>query len=357
MTATTPTSFDPAELEAFLGRFVGDMGAAMTMPLVALGDRLGLYRAMDAAGPVTPAELATRAGIAERYAREWLANQAASGYVTYDADDGTYTLPAAHAAALADEDSPFYLLGVCDIIEAMHAGEDRMATAFATGRGLGWGDQDPRLFRGTERFFRPGYQRDLVGSWIPALDGVADRLEQGIRVADVGCGHGASTLLMAEEYPASRFVGWDLHEPSIERARAAAVAAGVEDRTTFAVAGAADIAGGPYDLICLFDCLHDMGDPVGVARHLYSCTAPGGSLMLVEPFATDRVEENLTPVGRAFYAASTLICCPNAIDQGGAALGAQAGPARLADVLHEAGYATASVAAETPFNLVIHARP
>ena len=352
------TEIDPARLEAFMGQAVTDVGANISAPLILIGEKLGLYKAMAGAGPMTSQELAESADVAERSVREWLRNQAAGGYVTYDPDTDRYTLPDEHALALADEESPFYILGAYDLIASLYSDEDRIREAFRTGEGMGWHEHDHRLFRGTERFFRPGYRGHLVSEWIPALDGVEEKLEEGAKVADIGCGHGASTIIMAEAYPNSEFFGFDYHEASIERAREAAKEAGVGDRITFAVASAKDYPGTGYDLVCVFDCLHDMGDPVGASKHILETLAGDGTWMIVEPFANDRVEENLNPVGRVFYGASTVICTPASLDQEvGLALGAQAGEARLTEVLNEGGFTRVRRATETPFNLILEARP
>ena len=352
------TDINEAKLEAFMGQAVADMGAIISAPLFLIGEKLGLYKAMAHAGPLTSEEVAERSGAAERYVREWLRNQAAGGYITYDAEEDRYTLPDEHALALADEDSPFYILGVYDSIASLYADEDQILEAFRSGRGMGWHEHDHRLFRGTERFFRPGYRGNLVSGWIPALDGVEAKLERGAKVADVGCGHGASTIIMAEAFPNSQFVGFDYHEASIERAAEAAEEAGVGDRISFEVAAAKDYPGSGYDLVCVFDCLHDMGDPVGAAAHVRQTLDGGGTWMIVEPFANDRVEENLNPVGRIFYGASTVICTPASLAQEvGLALGAQAGQARLTEVLSEGGFTRVRRATETPFNLILEARP
>ncbi len=352
------TQIDEGKLEAFMGQAVVDMGAVASAPLFMIGEKLGLYKAMAGAGPLSSQEVADRAGAAERYVREWLRNQAAGGYVTYDPASDRYTLPDEQALALADEDSPFYILGAYDLIASLFADEEKILEAFRSGEGMGWHEHDRRLFRGTERFFRPGYRMHLVGSWIPALEGVQEKLERGASVADVGCGHGASTIIMAEAFPNSKFTGFDYHEASIERAREAAAAAGVSDRVSFAVASAKDYPGEDYDLVCVFDCLHDMGDPVGAAAHVLETLAPDGTWMIVEPFANDRVEDNLNPVGRLFYGASTTICTPASLSQEvGLALGAQAGEARLNEVLEEGGFTRVRRATETPFNLVLEARP
>ena len=352
------TEIDERKLEAFMGKVVGDMGAMISAPLMTIGEKLGLYRAMARAGPLTSAEVAERSGAAERSVREWLANQAAGGYVTYDPDSDRYTLPDEHALALADEDSPFYILGAFELIASLYADEARILEAFRTGGGMGWHEHDHRLFRGTERFFRPGYRAHLVEEWIPALDGVKEKLERGARVADVGCGHGASTVIMAEAFPASEFHGFDYHDESIDRAREIAEQEQLADRVSFEVAAAKDYPGTGYDLVCVFDCLHDMGDPVGASAHVLETLAPDGTWMIVEPFAGDRVQDNLNPVGRVFYGASTMICTPASLDQEvGLALGAQAGEARLREVVTEGGFGSLRRATETPFNLVLEARP
>jgi 2-polyprenyl-3-methyl-5-hydroxy-6-metoxy-1,4-benzoquinol methylase len=355
--AATPT-IDEAKLEAFMGRFVQDMGAAATAPLVVIGDKLGLYKAMADGAPVTPAELAERAGCRERYVREWLCQQAASGYVEYDAAGGTFSLPPEQALALAHDDSPAFIPGAFQLIAAIVKDEPHITERFRSGEGFGWHEHDHDLFEGTERFFRPGYLANLVDSWLPSLDGVVAKLEAGARVADIGCGHGASTILMAQAYPASTFVGTDYHEGSIEAARRAAERAGVADRITFEASAAKALAGGPYDLVCVFDALHDMGDPVGAARHVRTQLADDGTWLVVEPFAGDAVEDNLNPVGRVFYAGSTMLCTPASLSQEvGLALGAQAGERRLAEVLHEGGFSRVRRSAETPFNLVLEVRP
>jgi SAM-dependent methyltransferase len=348
------TEVDEAKLQAFMGQAVTDMGAIISAPLFLIGEKLGLYKAMAGAGPLTSQEVADRAGAAERSVREWLRNQAAGGYVSYDPETDRYELPDEQALALADENSPFYILGVYDSIASLYADEKEILEAFRTGTGMGWHEHDHRLFRGTERFFKPGYRAHLVSEWLPALDGVVDKLESGANVADVGCGHGASTIIMAEAFPNSRFYGFDYHPASIDRAREAAEEAGVGDRIEFEVASAKDYPGRNYDLVCVFDCLHDMGDPVGAAVHVRETLAPDGNWMIVEPFANDSVEDNLNPVGRVFYGASTVICTPASLAQEvGLALGAQAGEARLTDVLRQGGFTRVRRATETPFNLIL----
>jgi SAM-dependent methyltransferase len=349
---------DEAKLEAFMGKAVTDMGAIISAPLFVIGEKLGLYKAMAHAGPLTSEEVAERSGAAERYVREWLRNQAAGGYIDYDPETDHYTLPDEHALALADEDSPFYILGVYDSVASLYADEDKLLEAFKSGKGLGWHEHDHRLFRGTERFFRPGYRAHLVGEWITALEGVQEKLEKGAKVADVGCGHGASTIIMAAAFPNSEFFGFDYHDASIERAREAADEAGVGDRIDFEVASAKDYPGEGYDFVAVFDCLHDMGDPAGASKHIYETLDSDGTWMIVEPYANDRVEDNLNPVGRVFYGASTVICTPASLAQEvGLALGAQAGEARLTEVIKEGGFTRVRRATETPFNMILEARP
>jgi 2-polyprenyl-3-methyl-5-hydroxy-6-metoxy-1,4-benzoquinol methylase len=356
--STPGMAIDEAKLEAFMGQFVGDLGAAMTAPLVMIGDKLGLYRAMADGESVTPAQLADKTDCRERYIREWLSQQAASGYIEYDPATATFRLPPEQAMALTDEDSPAFIPGAFQLLAAVVKDEPQITERFRSGEGFGWHEHHEDLFEGTERFFRPGYLASLVDSWLPALEGVADKLSAGARVADIGCGHGASTILMAQAFPASVFVGSDYHEQSIEAARAAAERSGVTDRVSFEVASAKDFGGGPFDLVCVFDALHDMGDPVGAARHVREQLAEDGTWMVVEPLAGDALEENLNPIGRIFYGASTMLCTPASLSQDvGLALGAQAGEERLTEVLNEGGFARVRRAAETPFNIVLEARP
>jgi len=355
--AATPT-IDEQKLEQFMGQFVQDMGAAATAPLVVIGDKLGLYKAMAGGDPLTPADLAGRTGCRERYLREWLCQQAASGYVEYDPAGGTFRLPPEQELALAHDDSPAFIPGAFQLIAAIVKDEPHITERFRSGEGFGWHEHDHDLFEGTERFFRPGYLANLVESWLPSLEGVVEKLEAGARVADVGCGHGASTILMAQAYPRSTFVGTDYHEGSIEAARRAAERAGVADRITFEVSSAKELSGGPYDLVCVFDALHDMGDPVGAARRVRSQLADDGTWLVVEPMAGDAIEDNLNPVGRVFYAGSTMLCTPASLSQEvGLALGAQAGQQRLTEVLNEGGLSRVRRSAETPFNLVLEVRP
>jgi SAM-dependent methyltransferase len=352
-----PGTIDGAKLEAFVFRAVDEIGATLNAALVVMGDKLGLYRALAGAGPLTPDELAQRTGTAERYVREWLNNQAAGGYVEYDPSTGRYTLPPEQAVALTDESSPAYIPGFFQIAVGSVVDSPRITEAARTGAGIGWHDHVHDVHEGCERFFRPGYNANLLSSWLPALDGVVEKLERGAKVADVGCGHGASTILMAKAFPNSTFAGSDYHDGSIETARQRAQDAGVAGRVTFEVAPAAGYSGTGYDLVTMFDCLHDMGDPAGAARHVRETLAPDGTWMIVEPAAGDRVEDNLNPVGRAYYGFSTLLCTPASLSQDvGLALGAQAGEARIRDVVISGGLSRFRRATETPFNLVFEAR-
>ncbi|TFI59716.1 SAM-dependent methyltransferase [Sphingomonas parva] len=339
-------------------KMVEDMGAAVSGSLIITGTKLGLYRKLAELGPATSDDLASSLGLDRRYVREWLSAQAASGFVDYDAAGDLFSLNPEQSMALANEDSPVYVAPAFELIAATYIDEPRITEAFRTGGGVGWHEHHECLFRGTEKFFRPGYRANLVAAWLPALDGMVERLEHGASVADIGCGAGASTIIMAEAFPNSRFVGFDYHEKSIDRAREAAREAGDPPNLRFEVATAKAAPGGDYDLVCCFDCLHDMGDPVGAARHVREMLKADGAFMLVEPFANDRLVDNLNPVGRLYYSASTMICTPGSRAQEvGLALGAQAGEARLADVLDQAGFRSVRRAAATPFNLVIEARP
>jgi len=351
------TSIDPAALEAFVMRAVGDLTAGYTGVMVSLGSKLGLYKALAGAGPLSSKELAQRTGCAERYVREWLNAQAAGGYLHYHPLSQTYELSREHALVLADEDSPYYVPPAWNVPAAMWFDEDKALEAFRTGRGVAWGEHHERMACGVAAFYRNGYRASLVSQWLPALDGVVAQLEAGIAVADIGCGHGHSTMLMARAFPNSRFHGFDTHADSIEQARGHATAAGLTPRVSFELANAADYPDQRYGLICFFDTLHDLGDPVAAAQHAASMLAPGGTVMLVEPFANDRVEDNLTPVGQLYYSGSCLICCAHAVSEGGKlVLGAQAGPKRLAEVFRKAGFRHFRRAAETPFNLIYEAR-
>lgn len=348
---------DQNRLQTFLERAVGDLSAGYGGVMVSLGSKLGLYKALSGAGPVSARELAARAGCAERYVREWLNAQAAGGYVEYHAVSDTYELTPEQALVLADEDSPVYIPNAWQVPASMWFDEDKAIEAFRTGKGVAWGDHNGRLYCGVAAFYRNAYRGSLVSEWLPALDGVVEKLEAGITVADVGCGHGHSSILMAEAFPNSRFHGFDVHAASITEARRNAQQANVADRVRFDTARAADYAGRNYDLICFFDCLHDMGDPLAAARHAYDALSPDGTVMLIEPFANDRVEDNRSAVARLYYAASTTLCCAHAISEGGhLVLGAQAGEARLAEVFRKAGFTHFRRAAETPFNLILEVR-
>ena len=348
---------DEGRLESFVGKMVGDMAAAMSGSLVVTGAKLGLYKAL-AEGPATSAELAERTRLAERYVREWLSAQAASGYVDYDPDGGRFSMNAEQRMVFADESSPVFIAPAFEVIASAYIDEHKVTAAFRSGEGVGWHEHHECLFRGTERFFRTGYQAHLVQDWLPALDGVVDRLHAGATVADIGCGHGASTILLAQAFPNSRFVGFDYPHASIQRARQAAREAGNLANLRFEVTSAKEAPGSDYDLVACFDCLHDMGDPVGAARRIRDMLKPDGTFLLVEPYANDSLAENLNPIGRMYYSASTMICTPGSLAQEvGLALGAQAGEARLTEVLREGGFGRVRRATETPFNLILEARP
>jgi SAM-dependent methyltransferase len=354
---TPAPAIDAARLEAFVFRAIGDVTAGYTGVLVSLGAKLGLYRALAGAGPTSARELAARTETAERYVQEWLNAQAAGGYIQYHPASDTYELSPEHAMVLADEDSPYYLPHAWNVPAAMWFDEDKALEAFRTGGGVAWGDHHGRLACGVAAFYRNGYRASLVPEWLPALTGVVPQLKAGVLVADIGCGHGHSTLLMAEAFPRSHFYGFDTHAESIEEARRLAKEQGLEERVTFEVARAEEIANRGYGLVCFFDTLHDLGDPVAAAEHAAKVLAPGGTVLLVEPFANDGVEDNLSPVAQLYYSGSTLICCAHAIAEGGKlVLGAQAGEGKLADVFQKAGFSHFRRAAETPFNLVFEAR-
>lgn len=346
------------KLHELVGKAVTEWSVAESAPLIYLGDKLGLYRAMAGAGPLTSQELADRTGTHERYVREWLNNQAAGGLIEYHAADRTYQLSDEAAELWANETSPFFFAGAWELIASLWADADRLADAFRSGAGIGWGDHDHRLYRGVQRVYAPLYRASLVKEWIPSLDGVEAKLRRGARVADVGCGFGISTVILAQAYPRSTFVGSDAHRGSIEAAEKAAADAGVADRVRFEVADAASFTGSGYDLVCFFDALHDMGDPVSVLAHTRAALAEDATVMVVEPAAGDRVEDNLNPVGRIYYAGSTFLCTPSSMAQPGAlGLGAQAGPERLGQLLAEAGFTRFGTTVATPFNLVLEARP
>jgi SAM-dependent methyltransferase len=346
------------KLNAFMGQVVGELGATVNAGLIVIGDKLGLYKAMAQSGPITPGELAEKTGTTERYIREWLNAQAAGGFVEYNPETQRYLLPAEQALALANEDSPAFVCGAFELATATLKSRAEIQAAFQTGAGFGWHEHDLGVSTGCERFFRPGYNANLVSAWIPALSGVEEKLRVGAKVADVGCGLGASTRLMAQAYDRSRFTGFDYHKESIELARQKAKEAGLQDRTRFEVAPAAAFPGNGYDLIAMFDSLHDMGDPVGAAKHVRQALAADGTWLVVEPIAGDRVEQNLNPVGRAYYAFSNFLCTPNSLSQDvGLALGAQAGEKRIHDVATAAGFTRFRRVAETPFNAVYEVRP
>jgi SAM-dependent methyltransferase len=355
--ATAQPALDMDKLNAFVGQFVMDLGAAVHTGMVVIGEKLGLYKAL-AEGPVTSTELAAKTKTDERYLREWLSSQAAGGYVTYDDKTNTFSLSAEQAFTLANEDSPAYLPGAFELALGSLAAVPRIADSFRTGAGMGWGEHVEGVFHGCEKFFRPGYAANLVSSWIPALNDVQAKLEKGAKVADVGCGKGASTLLMAKAFPKSRFFGFDYHDKSIEAARESAKREGVADRVTFEVAKAKEFPGKDYDFVAVFDCLHDMGDPIGAAKHVRESLAKDGTWMVVEPFANDQLKDNLNPVGRVYYSFSTLLCTPCSRSQEVAlCLGAQAGEARIKEVATSAGFSRFRRATETPFNIVYEARP
>ena len=355
--ASPPATIDTDRLNDFIGRFVGDLGAAFHAGMVVIGEDLGLYKAL-AGGPQTAQELAARTGTDARYVREWLSSQAAGGYVTYDESGDLFSLSPEQALALATEDSPAYLPGAFQLVLGSLKAVPRITESFRSGAGMGWHEHDGRVFCGTERFFRPSYAANLIGSWIPALDGVQEKLEAGGLVADVGCGYGASTILMAQAYPKSLFVGFDYHAASIEAARQAAERAGVANRVRFEQASAKAYPGRDYDLVTFFDCLHDMGDPAGAASHVRQSLKDDGTWMIVEPFANDELKDNINPVGRIYYSASTLLCTPCSRSQEvGLCLGAQAGEKRLRGVVTAGGFTRFRRATETPFNLVLEARP
>jgi SAM-dependent methyltransferase len=349
---------DEAKLHQFVGQMLSDLGGAASVALVRIGDALGLYKTMYERGPLTSGELAAAVGVHERYLREWLSHQAASNYVSYEPATQKFTLPPEQAMVFAIEDSPVFMPGAFDSMASLLANQPKVEPAFKTGEGVAWGDQAMCLFCAVARFFRPGYHNNLVSSWLPSLDGVVAKLEKGAKVADVGCGHGVSTVMMAQAFPNSRFVGYDFHPSSIEHAQAHAREHGVTANTRFEVGTAKDYAEQELDLVAFFDCLHDMGDPAGAAAHVRQSLKPDGAWMIVEPGAGDRLEDNLNPIGRIYYAASTMVCVPTSLAQeGGAALGAQAGEAKLREVITAGGFRNVRRATETPFNMILEERP
>jgi SAM-dependent methyltransferase len=353
MTQSTPL-LAPGELEAFIGRVVADLSAAFSGVLINVGRKLGLYQAMADLGACTSLALAETTGIRERYVREWLANQAAGGYVAYDPEKQTYALPVAQAMVLALDQSPVFMAPAFEVAASFWLDEDKIVETFRSGEGLGWHEHNHRLFCGTESFFRTGYRAHLVSAWLPALDGVVEHLRRGARVADIGCGHGVSTILMAKAFPQSSFIGLDYHDASVATARKRAAEQGVAGNTAFEVKAATEFDGHDFDLICFMDCLHDLGDPVGALVRCRNALKPDGKVLLVEPYAGDRLEENLNPIGRMYYAASAMACTPNSLSQNGEfGLGAQAGEERLRKVAREAGFSDLRRAAQSPVNLIL----
>jgi SAM-dependent methyltransferase len=357
MSGTAQGAVIPEKLNAFMGRMLGDLGALTNAVLVHLGDQLGLYKALAKIGPTTPSALAVDTGTMERLVREWLAAQAAQGYVNYDKATGAFSLSAEQAMVFADDESPVFMAGFFEVARGVFDDTPKIAKAFRTDGKLAWHEHNGCLFCGTRRLFRPVHNHNLISAWLPALDGVVEKLERGAVVADVGCGHGASTILMAKAFPNSTFYGYDYHPDSIEAAQHAAQDEGVQNNIRFEVGAAKNFPARGFDLICFFDCLHDMGDPVGAARHVRETLNPDGTWLIVEPFAHDRLEDNLNPIGAVFYAASTMVCTPASLSQEvGLALGAQAGEARIKKVVHEGGFSRVRRAAETPFNLILEAK-
>jgi 2-polyprenyl-3-methyl-5-hydroxy-6-metoxy-1,4-benzoquinol methylase len=352
------TAIDQDKLNQFIGQMLGDLGGASSVALVRLGDSLGLYKTLHANGPTTSAELAKLARVHERYLREWLSHQAASNYLAYDAKTKTFSLPPEQAMVFVQEDSPVYMLGGFDLMEAILDNQPKVQAAFKSGEGVAWGEQASCMFCAVARFFRPGYHNFLVQQWLPALEGVVEKLERGAKVADVGCGHGWSTVMMAKAFPKSTFIGYDFHPSSIEEAQAHAKTHGVSANTRFEVGLAKDYSGKDFDLVTCFDCLHDMGDPAGASAHIRKSLKSDGTWMIVEPMAGDALEQNLNPVGRLYYAGSTMICLPTSLSQEvSAGLGAQAGEKRLREVITSGGFKSVRRASETPFNMVLEARP
>lgn len=346
------------KLNEIIGKFVTELGASMQGAAILIGEQLGLYKALSANGPLTPDELAKKTGTSERYVREWLAGQAAGGYVNYDSATGKYVMTPEQTFTLANEDSPVYIPGAFYIVSSVYKDRGKLADAFRSGKGFGWHEHHNDLFLGTQKFFRPGYLANLVSSWLPSLDGVVEKLKAGARVADVGCGYGSSTAIMAKAFPKSRFIGYDYHLESIEWAKNVAVTEGVSGNTTFEVALAKEYPGKEFDLVTFFDCLHDMGDPVGAAKHVHDSLKPDGTWMIVEPYANERLEENLNPVGRIFYNASSLVCVPSSLAQEvGLAVGAQGSDSKMQEIASLGGFKRFRRATQTPFNRIFEARP
>jgi 2-polyprenyl-3-methyl-5-hydroxy-6-metoxy-1,4-benzoquinol methylase len=358
LNADAETTVDETKLKAFIGKMLSDLGGASSVAMVRMGDALGLYRCLDTNGPMTSKEMAKKAQVDERYLREWLSHQAASNYLSYDPASTKFKLEPEQALIFAREDSPVYMMGSFDVTAAMLQNQAKVQAAFEFGGGVSWGDQAECMFCAVARRFRPAYLNNLISAWLPSLEGVVEKLETGARIADVGCGHGWSTVLMAKAFPRSQFIGYDFHPGSIAKARAHAQEHGVSANAKFEAALAKDYSGLDFDLVTCFDCLHDMGDPAGAAVHIRKSLKPDGTWMIIEPMAGDTLEQNLTPVGRLYYAGSTMICIPASLSQeGGAALGAQAGEAKLREVIGSGGFTRIRRAAETPFNMIIEARP
>ena len=356
--ALAAPKIDEAKLNAFVGQMLSDLGGASSVAMVRMGDALGLYKLLQLKGPITSVELAKAANVDERYLREWLSHQAASNYLAYDPKSGTFTLPPEQAMVFANEGSPVYMMGGFDLMAALLDNQPKVQAAFKSGHGVAWGDQAGCMFCAVARFFRPGYQNNLISAWLPALSGVVEKLDQGARVADVGCGHGWSTVLMAKAFPKSHFIGYDFHPDSIRDAMRHAEVHGVSENARFDVGLAKDYAGKDFDLVTCFDCLHDMGDPAGASAHIRNSLKQDGTWMIVEPMAGDHLEQNLNPVGRLYYAGSTMVCLPTSLSQEvGAALGAQAGEAKLREVIASGGFSRVRRATETPFNMILEARP
>ncbi|WP_458746532.1 class I SAM-dependent methyltransferase [Candidatus Nitrosocosmicus sp. T] len=356
-TDSQSNSIDPKKLEEFVMKAVADMGSSLSAMMVILGERLGLYKALQQNGPLTPEELSNKTNTSERYIREWLASQAASGYITYDPLEKKFSITPENAMVLADENSPTYILGGYQVLRSIFKDEDKFVKIFKTGEGLRWGEHHHDLFEGTAKFFKPSYMSNLVQSWIPSLEGVEERLKKGAKVADIGCGYGISTSIMAKAYPNSQFYGFDNHAPSIEKAKEDASKDNIDNNINFSLVSANESIGNDYDLVAFFDCLHDMGDPLGALEFAKKSLKNDGTCMIVEPMANDNVEENLNLVGRIYYSASSLICVPNSLADKGIALGAQAGEKRIKDLVHKAGFTKFKRSAQTPFNIVYEAKP